>query len=270
MGGSAMAQSILKRPGADLHYWSFGSGPPLVFAHGLGGNALSWWQQVPYFQRHWRCITFSHRGFAPSTIASALPDPADYAGDLAALADHLGLDSFAIVAQSMGGWGAVEFALQAPQRVSALVLAATSGTFDARAADPQAFAHWEIWAAGERQRLAAAAIHPAAGEAMAKDRPDLSVLYSGIDAMSQTLDKERLRKRLFETRVRPLEDAARLTMPVLVACGEKDPVFASPVGPAFSAAFQQGRHIEFAKAGHSAYFEIAPEFNRRIEAFLAP
>lgn len=265
-----MEQGILKRPGAAVHYWSFGSGPALVFAHGLGGSALSWWQQVPYFQHRWRCITFSHRGFAPSTVASGLPDPADYAGDLAALADHLGLDRMAIVAQSMGGWGAVEFALQSPQRVSALVLAATSGTFDASQADPKAFADWQIWAAAERARLAAAAIHPAAGEAMARDRPDLKFLYSSIDAMSQALDKEALRKRLFAARVRPVADAARLPMPVLVACGEKDPVFASPVGRAFAAAFPRGRHIEFAKAGHSAYFEIAPEFNRRIETFLAP
>jgi pimeloyl-ACP methyl ester carboxylesterase len=265
-----MEQGILNRPGAELHYWSFGSGPALVFAHGLGGNALSWWQQVPPFQRSWRCVTFSHRGFAPSTVAGGLPDPADYASDLAALADQLGLDRFAIVAQSMGGWGAVEFALQAPQRVSALVLAATSGTFDARTADPEAYAAWQIWAAAERQRLDAAAIHPAAGEAMAQDRPDLKFLYSGIDAMSSTLDKEALRERLHAARVRPLADAARLAMPVLVACGALDPVFASPVGAAFAAAFPNGRHIEFAKAGHSAYFEIAPEFNRRIEAFLAP
>jgi pimeloyl-ACP methyl ester carboxylesterase len=265
-----MEQGILKRPGADVHYGSFGSGPALVFAHGLGGNALSWWQQVPYFQRAWRCVVFSHRGFAPSTVASGLPDPADYAGDLAALADHLGLDDMAIVAQSMGGWGAVEFALQAPKRVRAIVLAATSGTFDPSAADPKAFAAWQVWAAAERERLNAAAIHPASGEAMALDRPDLKFLYSSIDAMSQGLDKEALRKRLFAARVRPLGHAARLAMPVLVACGEMDPVFASPVGAAFAAAFPQGRHIEFAKAGHSAYFEIAPEFNRRIEAFLAP
>jgi 3-oxoadipate enol-lactonase len=265
-----MEQGILRRSNAEIHYWSFGSGPALVFAHGLGGNALSWWQQVPYFQRRWRCVTFSHRGFAPSTVAGGLPDPADYAGDLAALADHLGLASVSIVAQSMGGWGAVEFALQAPQRVSTLVLAATSGTFDAGQADRQAFAKWQNWAAEERLRLDAAAIHPAAGAAMAQEHPDLEFLYRSIDAMSHTLDKEALRKRLFVSRTRPLADAARLTMPVLVACGERDPVFASPVGPAFAAAFPRGQHIEFANAGHSAYFEIAPEFNRRIEAFLTP
>jgi 3-oxoadipate enol-lactonase len=36
------------------------------------------------------------------------PDPADFAGDLAALIDHLGLSNVCIVAQSMGGWTAVE------------------------------------------------------------------------------------------------------------------------------------------------------------------
>ena len=36
--------------GAELYYERHGEGPALLFAHGVGGNALSWWQQVPYFR----------------------------------------------------------------------------------------------------------------------------------------------------------------------------------------------------------------------------
>ena len=35
----------LERPFGKLHYEVTGSGPALVFAHGLGGNQMSWWQQ---------------------------------------------------------------------------------------------------------------------------------------------------------------------------------------------------------------------------------
>jgi 3-oxoadipate enol-lactonase len=39
----------LARPDCDIHYEVTGSGPAIVFAHGLGGNQMSWWQQVGHF-----------------------------------------------------------------------------------------------------------------------------------------------------------------------------------------------------------------------------
>jgi len=35
--------------GIELCYESHGSGPVIVFAHGRGGNHMSWWQQVARF-----------------------------------------------------------------------------------------------------------------------------------------------------------------------------------------------------------------------------
>ena len=92
-------------------YWEVtGSGPAIVFAHGLGGNHMSWWQQVAHFSKDWTCVTFAHRGFAPSTPIEGGPDPADYTDDLAALIAHLELPDVRVVGQSMGGWSAVEYA----------------------------------------------------------------------------------------------------------------------------------------------------------------
>ena len=46
--------------GIDLYYESHGSdsAPTIVFAHGRGGNHMSWWQQVAAFSGEYRCITF--------------------------------------------------------------------------------------------------------------------------------------------------------------------------------------------------------------------
>ena len=63
-----MQRGYLDRPGCRLYYEVCGAGPFLVFAHGLGGNHLSWWQQVPHFRDRYTCVTFSHRGFAPSRL----------------------------------------------------------------------------------------------------------------------------------------------------------------------------------------------------------
>ena len=126
----------LERPFGKLHYEVTGSGPALIFAHGLGGNQMSWWQQVAYFAPYYTCVAFAHRGFAPSDPVAGGPDAADYAGDLAALIEHLKFTDVRLVGQSMGGWTVLEYATTNPTRVKALVLSSTSGTIDRRSADP--------------------------------------------------------------------------------------------------------------------------------------
>ena len=110
--------------GASLYYEVHGEGPWLAFAHGAGGNALSWWQQVPAFSLHRRCLVYDQRGWGRSTCPGT-PDPADFAGDLAALLDHLGVEQTALVGQSMGGWTVLGCALLRPHRVTHLLLAGT-------------------------------------------------------------------------------------------------------------------------------------------------
>ena len=67
----------LERPGCRLYYEVAGSGPALVFAHGLGGNHLSWWQQVAHFASRRTCAVFSHRGFPPSSPVPGARAPPD-------------------------------------------------------------------------------------------------------------------------------------------------------------------------------------------------
>src|ERR1700736_5498276 len=126
----------LERPFGKLHYEVTGSGPALLFAHGLGGNQMSWWQQVEHLAPSHSCVAFAHRGFAPSDPVAGGPDPADYAGDLEALIDHLGFTDVRLVGQSMGGWTMLEYAIAHPRKVKALVLSSTAGTIDRRGADP--------------------------------------------------------------------------------------------------------------------------------------
>ena len=79
----------IERPDARIRYEITGEGPAIVFAHGLGGNLMSWWQQVAHFSRRYTCVAFSHRGFFPSTAPASGVDPHEYAGDVAALVEFL-------------------------------------------------------------------------------------------------------------------------------------------------------------------------------------
>ena len=42
-------RGFLERPGCRIFYEVTGSGPPIIFAHGVGSNHQTWWQQVPHF-----------------------------------------------------------------------------------------------------------------------------------------------------------------------------------------------------------------------------
>ena len=113
--------------GIELYYESHGSGPAIVFAHGRGGNHMSWWQQVARFSGEFRCITFDHRGWGQSHAPYGSPLRENFAADIIALVDYLGIEETFLVAQSMGGFSCLEFALARPEQTLGLVLGDTTG-----------------------------------------------------------------------------------------------------------------------------------------------
>ena len=269
---TARRLGTLERPGCTIHYEVTGSGPAIVFAHGLGGNHMSWWQQVAHFSPRYACVTFAHRGFAPSSAIPGGPDPADYAGDLAALIEHLALADVRIVAQSMGGWTAVEYALRRTAKLKALVLAATTGSIDPRRLREPERSRLEAWTRDSelaRAELAKRGIHAAAGARMAAEQPALHLLYRHIDDMNAHLDKEAVRARLEAGRTRAPEELTAAGCPILLVCGDEDMVMPPFAADAIAAVVPGAWAVHIADAGHSAYFERAGAFNRRMEEFLA-
>lgn len=261
----------LERPDCSIHFEVTGSGPFIVFAHGLGGNHLSWWQQVGHFAPRFSCVTFAHRGFAPSSPLPGGPDPSRYAADLAALIEHLQIEEVRIVAQSMGGWAAVEYAIAHPGRVRALVLAATTGTLDHRKmAQPERarLESWQAQSANTRLRWREQGIHPAAGARMAAEQPAMHLLYRHIDDMNRALDKEALRGRMMAIRVREPADLAQARCPVLFIANDEDVQIPPFAADAMSRVIPGARAVHIPDAGHSAYFERPQTFNRIVDEFL--
>ena len=110
----------LEVPGSSIYYETHGAGPWLIFAHGAGGNHMSWWQQIPAFTDRFRCHIYAHRGWGRS-VCEGQPDPACFADDLEALLDHVGADRAALVGQSMGGWAVYGCTLKAPERITQII-----------------------------------------------------------------------------------------------------------------------------------------------------
>lgn len=259
----------LDRPDATLHYEVSGSGPALVFLHGLGGNHLSWWQQVAHFSPNYTCIALSHRGFTPSRVAPDAAGATAYAGDLAALLDHLELDTVSLVCQSMGGWTGLEYALANPARVRSIVFACTSGTIDYTKLDGIDLADWSARSARAMKEWPARGVSPAGGERLLREQPAMHQLYSSVSALTPASWRDRIGREIRALRTRPPGDLAKLEMPLLWLVGEEDLVFPPDVAPALSACSPNARHAQVATAGHSVYFERAAEFNRLAGGFLA-
>ncbi len=262
----------LQRPDCSIHYEVTGSGPPLLFLHGLGGNQLSWWQQVAHFSKTHTCVAFATRGFAPSSPLPGGPDPKDYAGDVAALIEHLGLSSVVLIGQSMGGWGSIEYAVRHKANVRAIVLAATTGTIDVMQIEGPERARLEPWmkqSAEAAAEFAGRGIHVACGAAMATEQPALHLLYRHIDDMNASLDKNALREKLWHARVRKPAELAEVGCPVLFVSGDDDVVIPPFAADALARAVPRSRVVHFASTGHSAYFERAEAFNKAVAAFLA-
>ena len=262
----------LARPDCTIAYEVTGQGPAIVFAHGLGGNHMSWFQQVAHFAPSHTCVTFAHRGFAPSTQFPSGPDPKDYADDLAALVAHLALGPHVVVAQSMGGWSAVEYALRNPAGLRGIVLAATSGTIDPKRLPVSFQPALAAWQAASEATLAgymAAGIHPAAGTRMAAEQPAMHLLYKHIDDQNAALDKQALRQRLMGGRSRAPEELAGAACKVLLIANDEDAVIPPVVADGIASVVPNARAAHIPDAAHSGYFERPAMFNRLVGEFIA-
>ncbi|HEY0493560.1 MAG TPA: alpha/beta fold hydrolase [Candidatus Dormibacteraeota bacterium] len=105
--------------GASLHYEVAGSGPPVVLIHSGITDSRSWDQQMEAFARQYRVVRYDMRGFGQSDISHGAYSAR---ADLEAVMDEVGMPRAALVAVSIGSALAVDFVLEHPERVTALVL----------------------------------------------------------------------------------------------------------------------------------------------------
>jgi aminoacrylate hydrolase len=113
------------RDGAELHYETHGSGPPLMLVAGLGGDGRFWDPQLPELSQKFTVIVHDHRGTARSTLSRISYSVAQMADDALQLIDGLGLDKVHWCGHSTGGAMGQVLATDHPARIDRLVLSAT-------------------------------------------------------------------------------------------------------------------------------------------------
>ncbi|RUY71499.1 alpha/beta hydrolase [Mesorhizobium sp. M7A.F.Ca.CA.001.13.1.1] len=126
------APTILLRDDASLRVFDTGQGrPPVVFQHGLGGDAAQVAQNFPDGPSY-RRLTVECRAQGGSGAGSKRPFSIEmFADDVLAAADAAGLDRFVAGGISMGAAIALRLAARHPDRVTGLVLVRPAWAFDA-------------------------------------------------------------------------------------------------------------------------------------------
>ena len=111
--------------GCRLYVESTGAGAPIVFVHEFAGDLRNWEQQVRFFARQHRCITFNARGYPPSDVPLAIEQysQAHAVEDIAAVMRHFGITRAHVVGLSMGGYATLNFGLAHPEMALSLVIA---------------------------------------------------------------------------------------------------------------------------------------------------
>ena len=111
--------------GINIDYRVDGQGDPLIMIMGFGSAKNNWRFQIGSFKKYYRTITFDNRGVGKSDKPTGPYTIRMMADDTIGLMDHLGINKAHILGVSMGGMIAQELAINYPERVDKLILAAT-------------------------------------------------------------------------------------------------------------------------------------------------
>jgi len=220
----------------EIAFLDEGEGEPIVLIHGFGST-----KEVNWVQPRWvatltqagrRVIALDNRGHGRST---KLYDPADYrtalmAEDVRALLDHLGLQRADVMGYSMGARIAAFLALKHPERVRSLVLGGLGIRLVEDAGLPDSIAE-----ALEARSLAD--VSDPTGRMFRsfaeQTKSDLRALAACIRGSRQTLSRA---------------DVGRISVPVVVAVGGRDPLAGS--AQALARLLPRGQALEIPDRDH--------------------
>lgn len=120
----------VEHDGAHIYWESVGTGVPLMMVAGLGGVATYWTPQVEYFSKNYQVILHDQRGTGRS---SQIPVKSveQMADDAIAVMDAAGIEQTLYLGHSTGGAIGVALALKYPERISGLVINASTTHGDA-------------------------------------------------------------------------------------------------------------------------------------------
>ncbi len=255
--------------GARLYYEIVGDGEPLVLVHAGIADRRMWDGQLAAFAGRYRVIRYDLRGFGRSAMVEG---PFSHHEDLRALLGSLGIERAFLVGCSLGGRTIIDFALEHPGRVRALVLvgSAVSG-FEAGGDPPE---QWEDLvaadAAGDLEQVSELEVQIwVDGPYRGPDRVD-----PGVRDLVRRMNLIALRNEELgvgdERQPEPpaVNRLGEITVPTLVIVGDLDRQRTVSSADLLEESLPNERKVVTSGTAHLPNIELPEEFNRIVLGFL--
>lgn len=122
-----MAPHTVVLHGHDLSYVDSGSGPVVLFIHGILGSQRQWEHLIDKMDDDHRVLLPDLFGHGESAKPLGDYSLSAHAAAMRDLLDHLGIEQVTLVGHSLGGGIAMQFFYLFPERVERLVLVSSGG-----------------------------------------------------------------------------------------------------------------------------------------------
>lgn len=207
--------AITRNGNVRLHWREDGAGHPLLLLNSVGCD-LTLWDGVVAHLKGFRVLRMDMRGHGASDSPAGDATLDQIASDALAVLDAAGVDRAAVCGLSLGGMTAMTMALNAPSRVSALVLACTSARMDRQV--------WDARIAAVRGQGMAAVVDPVMARFFSEEFcRDHAGEVAAIRARFLRLDPEGYAGCCAAIRdMNLLERITQIAAPTLIIAGDKD------------------------------------------------
>lgn len=244
-----------------------GSGPAILFLHGLGGCWRDWEPQLDGLRDRYRVVVIEHRGHGRSERGAGDYSTDLFAADAAAVLRDLGIDHAYVVGLSMGGMIAQKLALAEPGLVEALVLCDTGTHMGRRATQYLTDAARQIREHG---------FPDSRGEVRAEGSAFSRWTVEHQPQVARTNMREAeandpdcwARAALAVTRHDTRDGIGRITAPTLVVWGEEDQAVPLRLARPLVDALGGPKLVVLADAGHVCNLDQPAAFEAAIEEFF--
>lgn len=253
--------------GTNLYYEIIGEGHPIVLIGGGGSlDRRMWEEQITVFSEQYQAICYDPRGIGKSEIPD---DSFSHSRDLYSLLKFLNVEKAYILGLSLGGTIAIDFTLEYPEMVKALILVA-SGLSDLK----------------EEVLEATSALSRIAKEEGVARVVQMIVEDDSYIAPENLAARQRAREILAEnahifhsefSSIRfwqPVEPPAsqrlsEICVPTLIVVGERDYPGIHAIADILETSIAGARKAVISGAGHMANLEKPEKFNQVVSDFLS-
>lgn len=257
--------SVRLSTGVELRYVEQGrrDGPVVVFLHGYTDSHHTWDLNLPHLPRRFHAYALDQRGHGDSSRPECCYSQPDFAADVVAFLDAMGVQRATLVGHSMGSFIARQVALEYPERVEALVLVGSAPTVAGNEV-----ALWLKSAVdAQPDPVDPAFIHEFQASTFYRPIPAsyLDTLVSESGKLPARVWRAALDGLIAEDHSARLGD---ISVPTLVVSGDQDGFFSVAEGQALATAIPNATFLLYEGTGHGLHAEQPHRFVHDVQRFL--